>query len=79
MMESSHFAQLTPPLLTVFPTAIRCDYDLLVSTCLKNPSRGSSTRVPAICFFFLAGTIFFKASPNQNKNRQRSNKERDNF
>jgi hypothetical protein len=26
-------------------------------------------------FFFLAGTIFFKASPNQNKNRQMSNKE----
>jgi hypothetical protein len=29
--------------------------------------------------FFLAGTIFFEASPNQNKNRQTSNKERDNF
>jgi hypothetical protein len=41
--------------------------------------RGSSTRVPAICFFSLAGPIFFKASPNQNKNRQTSNKERDDF
>jgi hypothetical protein len=29
--------------------------------------------------FFLAGTISFEASPNRNKNRQMSNKERDNF
>jgi hypothetical protein len=29
--------------------------------------------------FFLAGTIFFEASPNRNKNRQMSNKERENF
>ncbi len=29
--------------------------------------------------FFLAGTIFFEASPNRNKNRQTSNKERDDF
>ncbi len=29
--------------------------------------------------FFLAGTIFFEASLNQNKYRQMSNKERDNF
>ncbi len=29
--------------------------------------------------FILAGTIFFEASPNRNKNRQTSNKERDNF
>jgi hypothetical protein len=78
MMESSHLTQLTPPLLTVYPMAIRFDYDLLVSTCLKNPSGGSRTKVPAI-FFFLAGTTFFKASPNRNKNRQRSNKVRDDF
>ncbi len=30
-------------------------------------------------FFFLAGTIFFEASPNRNKNRQMSNKERNDF
>ena len=29
--------------------------------------------------FFLAGTIFFEASLNQNKYRQMSNKERDDF
>ncbi len=53
----------------------------------KNPlqmlSRNTSSRGPVQDFppfdFFLAGTIFFEASPNQNKNRQTSNKERDNF
>jgi hypothetical protein len=29
--------------------------------------------------FFLAGTILFQASPNQNKTRQMSYKERDDF
>jgi hypothetical protein len=29
--------------------------------------------------FFLAGTTFFEASTNQNKNKQTSNKERDAF
>ncbi len=41
MMELSHLAQLTPPLLTVFPKAIRFNYDLVVSTCL-NPSQRRS-------------------------------------
>jgi hypothetical protein len=58
----------------IFSVCIRV---LLIN--LKFDVRGSTTRVPAICFFFLAGTIFFEASPNRNKNRQMSKKERDNF
>ncbi len=41
---------------------------------LPNGARGSSTRLLAI-FFFLAGTIFFEASPNHKTDRQATKRE----
>ena len=49
-----------------------------ISFSCRSKSRGSSTRVLP-CISFPEGKFFLPSSPNWNKNKQTSNKERDNF
>jgi hypothetical protein len=46
---------------------------------MKETMIGVQYKTSCHLFLFLAGTIFFEASPNQNNNRQTRNKERDKF